>query len=115
MNEYENFPTPADIAPEAFKAPDLDLKWEATAMDEVAAFLYKKRVELQAKQHVKFIPASKRDMGHSRAQWLHFQKHIADLVRERGWTVSIVENGTFPCLDISMPQRVEDKTEWRMR
>lgn len=103
MADYEKFPTPADIAPEQFKVPDLDEKWETAVMDEIAAFLYKKQADLQAKRQVRFIPATRRDMGYARQQWLHYHKRIADLVREKGWTVMIAENGAFPVLAITMP------------
>lgn len=104
MTDYDHFPTPADIAPKDFTTPPLDPKWEALVMDEIAAHLRKKQPELQAKRQVRFVPVARRDMGHAREQWLHFARHIADLVREKGWVVMVIEGGSYPTLSISMPK-----------
>lgn len=101
---YKNFPTPADIAPADFIAPPLDEAWEAQVMEEIADLLHQKRLDLQARRYVRFVPAVRRDMGEAARQWKFYAKHIADLVRERGWTVMTVIGGARPTLSISLPR-----------
>lgn len=101
---YKNFPTPADIAPQEFVAPPLEEKWEASVMEEIADLLHKKRLDLQSKRSIRFVPAARRDMGEAAQQWKHYAKHIADLVRERGWAVMTITGGAQPVLSISLPR-----------
>lgn len=100
---YENFPTPAKIAPETI--PVLDDKWVETVMAEIAAFIYKKQPELQARKIIRFLPLGRRDMGHAADQWKYHAKHIAALVREHGWTAYLVSrlDGEYQTLTIAAP------------
>lgn len=103
---YENFPTPADIAPEEFKKPDLDPTWEALMMTEIAKLLADKKPDLIEHKHVRFYPAPRRDNGHCLIQWKYYAHHIADLVRKSGWVVMIGENSmALPTLTIQLPHQ----------
>lgn len=112
---YKNFPTPADIAPQEYVAPPLDEKWEALVMKEIADMLHQKRLDLQAKRAVRFTPAARRDRGEAALQWKFYVKHIADLVRERGWHVVIVVGGATVKLSIALPHENQSNDVKLMR
>jgi hypothetical protein len=103
MNDFENFPTPADIAPQI--APALDEHWVIQIMDEISTCLRKNSRKLQEFRSVRFTPGSRRDMGHAAIQWRFYAKYIADLVREKGWVVlTIATSMEVTALSISAPR-----------
>jgi hypothetical protein len=102
---YENFPTPEEIAPKIYAAPPLDEKWAEKVMNEIASLLRRNQVNLRQQRDVRFIPTGRRDMGHALQQWKHFASQIADLVRESGWQVILINSDTVPTLLISLPEK----------
>lgn len=100
---YENFPTPAEVAPEFYAPPALDEKWEESVMDEIAKYLFNNKKKLHERRQIRFIPAGRRDMGKALEQWKHYSGRIGDLVRESGWVVEHIHSNTLPTLLISLP------------